>query len=913
MTLAAGEDGGQPLRNITLELRASQRLRRQAEEACEAAKCAHEGIAMWRADSESQASEAKGRAAQAAANTAARRTEAAQSKEAVRRARGKLLAASRLCRIVARRPKGACFVARRTAVKGVRRLLTKKRCTRNAPHLRVALRQARQGLARLSRRAASAAAEAREAEHACEAAFLSLEGCRAPEVAALERREATTSEFARLQGSDRELNLEHSQGHAIAERPRLTRRATVQPVDEPRRLSQLAGAIQMDWCVAIRPADGRPGARAMSVDDFLASAEARAVKALADERERGEFLLVCDSRWIVVGTALLDELTRPRVKVPPPRLNFFELLRASLGDPQFADVWLVPDGQRFHESVLGLDRANRIAPPQSLRKHLRPYQVKGFQWLVSLARNGLGAVLADDMGLGKTLQAIAFLLHMSQEGQLTDERGQQRPALVVVPPGLLRNWQREFLQWAPSLQVYVYHGMQRELPPRKGEGFDIFLTTYDMVRNDCRKLSDKDQAIFSCMVIDEAQAIKNHKAKRTRAVKEVGSVIGHTRIALSGTPIENKVDELHSIFDFVNYGYLGDFASFSQTFSKAIEQKRDSEQRQERLELLRRLTCPFQMRRLKTDPNILPDLPEKIDYLCSTALTAEQQRLYAAAQEEWRCRMDASRRASANHQFERRGHIFAMLENVRRICSHPLCLDRDKYPAACRDLRPAATAAASGKAARLVELLEDEILPAGQKVLIFATRKVVLRVLRMVLEARFPTVGLLEFTGELGLQERADVEQRFAMDPRVQVLLITVQCGGIGLNLTAASHVVHFDRLYNPAKEAQATDRCHRLGQRRAVCVHRMVTEGTYEERLEEIMQRKQDLSSLTVTRAEDWIADYDDQALFDLFTLRSGKGGAGRKAGAGAAVAVPPTPHTPQAGRRTRSPGSSAVKRPRF
>jgi SNF2 family DNA or RNA helicase len=418
------------------------------------------------------------------------------------------------------------------------------------------------------------------------------------------------------------------------------------------------------------------------------------------------------------------------------------------------------------------------------------------------------------------------------------------------------------------------------------------LTTYHVVRNDYQKLSDSDQITFSCMVIDEAQCIKNHKTLITKGVKEVGNVIGHTRIALSGTPIENKVDELHSIFDFVNYGYLGDYNTFSRDFSHPIEQRRNPQEHDEKVRLLKRLIHPFQMRRLKTDPNILPDLPRKIDYLVTVTLTPDQERLYKVVQDDWKATMEASRERSDNHRFQRRGHIFAMLESTRRVCSHPLCLDKTKYPLACRNLSVAKTPTASGKTARLMELL-DEIVPTGEKVVVFVTRYAILKLLLELVTSKYKSTGMepLEFSGSLSLQERSNVEQRFGQESQCQVLLITVQCGGIGLNLTAASHVVHFDRCYNPAKEAQATDRCHRLGQTRPVCVHRIVTEGTYEERLEEIMRRKQSLSDLTVTRAEDWIADYDDDALFDLFMLRSGgrsSGASGSRADSSPALPLP-------------------------
>lgn len=679
---------------------------------------------------------------------------------------------------------------------------------------------------------------------------------------------------SKVQQLREELTL-HGEAAMLA---KILRRATLPDGPRPRRAMQLAKQMKMDWCCITASADGK--ATSVSIAEFMDTPECGKVKELAEAygaRNDFEFVFWFPSneiqagRYLRLSAQLWPKLNSPLYKNPPTQLNFFELLRASLGDSQFHDVWLVPEAPHFHQKALGLDRMTDFVPPQAVAPQLRPYQLAGFRWMACLCKNGLGAVLADDMGLGKTLQCISVLLYLKEQKLLTNEENQKCPALVVVPPGLLQNWQREFQRWAPTLSFYVYHGPKRSLPLNKGRDYDLLLTTYEMVRNDREKFADAQTICFSGMVIDEAQKIKNHGALVSKAVKEVGNAIGHTRIALSGTPIENKVDELHSIFDFVNYGYLGDQENFARTFSRIIEKGRDPQKKNESLQLLKRLTTPFQMRRLKTDPNILPDLPDKIDISSTTNLTKEQEKLYVAIQEDFRSTMTQSREtAGTNHAFQRRGHIFAMLEQVRRVCSHPLCLDKEKYPQSCKNMAVQQRVESSGKTSRLVELLE-EILPAKEKAVVFATRKDIISVLEKLIRDRFKFTNVLIFTGDLSFQERSRVENRFQTDPTCQVLLITLQCGGIGLNLTAANHVIHFDRCYNPAKEAQATDRCHRLGQKRSVCVHRLITEGTYEEQLEKIMARKQDLSSLTVTRAEDWIADYDDEALFDLFMLRTG------------------------------------------
>ncbi|CAK9113963.1 Uncharacterized ATP-dependent helicase YwqA [Durusdinium trenchii] len=594
--------------------------------------------------------------------------------------------------------------------------------------------------------------------------------------------------------------------------------------------------------------------------------------------------LLEDGRYVTLRGKLWPKLTSPVYKHPPIKLNFFELLRASLGDAQFSDVWLVPEAPHFHQKALGLDRMTDIKPPQAVENCLRPYQLAGFRWLACLSKNGLGAVLADDMGLGKTLQAISVLLYMKDiklgwgsrflsdpEGLLV-ENGKKRPFLTVVPPGLLRNWQREFERWAPSLRIYTYHGPKRSLPDDMGRAYDVLLTTYEIVRNERLKFSDVDVICFSGMIIDEAQKIKNHGALVSKAIKEVGNAIGHTRIALSGTPIENKVDELHSIFDFVNYGYLGDQASFSATFSRIIEKGLRSVSGSISALALYATQTPCILHawcraRLTEDRSCIDNntdkralalevgWPDHLRTLDQHELSEwRQEKLYAAIQHDFRVKMTSSAETRENHKFERRGHIFAMLEHARRVCSHPLCLDRGKYPDSCKGMTVQRRVESSGKTVRLCELL-DEIVPAKEKAVVFATRKDVISVLAGLIGNRFHDMTVLIFTGDLSLQdarilcgvERNEVEQRFQTDPKCQLLLITLQCGGIGLNLTAANHVIHFDRCYNPAKEAQATDRCHRIGQKRSVCVHRLITEGTYEEQLEKIMARKQDLSSLTV------------------------------------------------------------------
>mmetsp|Transcript_82549 Transcript_82549/g.129972 ORF Transcript_82549/g.129972 Transcript_82549/m.129972 type:complete len:1049 (+) Transcript_82549:40-3186(+) len=689
--------------------------------------------------------------------------------------------------------------------------------------------------------------------------------------AATQQVESLEKTFKATQDELSSLRSELDAGKAGAIQPHLCRLVSLPPDlssgHSHIRFTDLVALVEMDWCVGLGPASE------MKLQEFLDGCCGSLSKALlAGSDELCILKAEADSQhaFVSFSNPILKELRSDRLKILPPRLNAFDLLRASLGDPHFHDLHLRPPGVAFYQQALGFDRMTDIPVPEKTAAALRPYQKRGFQWMASLARNGLGAVLADDMGLGKTLQAITLILYLKEAGLMTDQHGQPRPSLVAVPPGLVMNWQREFDKWAGnSLKVHSYYGMKRSLPPNHGVGVDVVLTSYHTLRLDSRKFVDPDQISFSSMFLDEAQHIKNPKAQITKAIKQIGNIVGHSRFALSGTPVENKMDELHSIHDFVNFGYLGDQETFQRDFSRIIEQKKDVAARKTAADLLKRLIDPFQMRRLKTDKNILPDLPDRIDYQCPVELTPIQKEFYLAAQEEFTRKLDISRQQAANHNFERRGHIFAQLEKCRIICCHPAALLQEKRPAGVASSNVSMLATESGKCSRLMELLED-IIASNQKVLVFLMRRRVVDLLKTIITAKFRGTKVLKMTGEVSVKERVKVEKAFQEDEDCKVLLLTVGVGGVGLNLTAASHVIHFDRCYNPAKEQQATDRSHRLGQRHAVCVHTLVTTGTYEERLDDIMREKSELSNMTVTTADDWIASYDDDEVRELFMLRS-------------------------------------------
>lgn len=602
----------------------------------------------------------------------------------------------------------------------------------------------------------------------------------------------------------------------------------------------------------------------------------------------------------------------------PAEVHSFALLKAALGAEE--NIVLSDKVQAFFDSPeIGIIRAKEVPPPNCVANSLRPYQLTGYHWLVNNARNGLGCILADDMGLGKTLQAISLMLYLKSNGLLT------KPMLVVVPTGLLGTWQRELKQWAgDTLKVNLYFGKERKAvagmsepekrrpkaePPapkrrklsqkqpapsaylpvpekqtraKKSEAHvetDVFLTSYGVFRSDAAKrFSQKD--IFGGMILDEAQQIKNYDTKISQEVKRVAELVGPVRVSLSGTPVENKMADLHSQFEFILPGYLAaSRADFQKSYERPLQMA--SKRRHSAIpdyaaatakEKLQQIVGPFMLRRKKTDPNIVPDLPDKVEMSHEVELTAFQRKLYKAVQEAYerdRAQLD---RTAASYKLARSGAIFKMLQGLREICNHPACLDQKRRPSdvAAADYPAAEKEKASGKSEKLHELLEETIFPNNEKVLIFCTSLSAIDVLSKQIQRHFNTQPLV-LQGDVSQKQRDALVQKFQTDDRCTVLLSS-GVGGTGLTLTAATHVVHYDRCYNPAKEAQCTDRAHRIGQHRTVTVHTLTSQDSFEARLDEIMQRKRHLSDITSSSSENWIADYDDDEVRELFRLGSSR-----------------------------------------
>jgi SNF2 family DNA or RNA helicase len=492
-----------------------------------------------------------------------------------------------------------------------------------------------------------------------------------------------------------------------------------------------------------------------------------------------------------------------------------------------------------------------VPTPRHFRGILRPYQLRGVSWLMYLNRFGLGACLADDMGLGKTVELIAFLL-LKREDKEKDEKENNgesesedghNPALLICPMSVAGNWQREIERFAPSLRVLMHHGLNR----LTGQGFreeaekaDVVITTYSLAQRDEEDLS---AVSWGHVVLDEAQSIKNQSARQTQSIKRLKA---NQKIALTGTPVENRLSELWSIMDFLNPGYMGSFESFRKSFVLPIEKYNSKSVS----EVLRSLIQPFILRRLKTDATVIKDLPDKMEMKVNSNLTPEQATLYAAEVEEMLARIESS------EGMERRGQILAALTKLKQICNHPALFLQDGSPLEGR----------SGKLARLEEMLE-EVISEGDRALIFTQFAGMGAMLRHRLQEKLGVEALF-LHGKTSRKQREEMIQRF-QSGRSPIFILSLKAGGFGLNLTAANHVFHFDRWWNPAVENQATDRAFRIGQKKNVFVHKFVCLGTLEERIDQMIEQKKALADSVIGTGESWLTELSNSALRDLLSLR--------------------------------------------
>jgi superfamily II DNA or RNA helicase len=481
-------------------------------------------------------------------------------------------------------------------------------------------------------------------------------------------------------------------------------------------------------------------------------------------------------------------------------------------------------------------RLRPMGTPAGFTGQLRPYQERGLSWLRFLGDLGLGGILADDMGLGKTIQLLSLVsAQASQAG---------RPTLLVCPMSLVGNWQREAARFTPDLRVHVHHGADRldgDSLAGALAGADLVITSYGVATRDQAALS---QLTWARVVCDEAQNIKNHATKQARAVRGLPAA---ARIALTGTPVENRLSELWSIMEFTNPGLLGPAAKFREKYAIPIERHGSPEA----AEALKRLTQPFMLRRLKTDKSIISDLPDKQEMKVWCNLTPEQASLYAATVTDM-----LNRIAEVSDDISRRGLVLATMAKLKQVCNHPAHLlgDGSRLPGR------------SGKLARLEEIC-DEIVAEGSKALCFTQYAEFGRMLQPHLAARFGC-PVLFLHGGTSKKQRDAMVTTFAELDEPALFLLSLKAGGTGLNLTAASHVIHVDRWWNPAVEDQATDRAFRIGQRKNVQVRKFVCVGTLEERIDAMIEEKKNLAERIVGTGESWLTELSVDDLRTVLTL---------------------------------------------
>ncbi|WP_337389887.1 DEAD/DEAH box helicase [Duodenibacillus massiliensis] len=578
----------------------------------------------------------------------------------------------------------------------------------------------------------------------------------------------------------------------------------------------LMDLLDFDWKVAV-------GGEAISREEL------KALSAMAGRvvRFHDSFMFVDEK-----------ELTRIRNRIEAQKqgLTKMAILRAALtGDMDSSPVQLT---EAVRTALQRLLKETDTPIPTTVKATLRPYQERGYRWMMRNVRIGIGSILADDMGLGKTLQVITLL-----EGLRTRRELKGKPALIVVPTSLITNWQRETARFAPKLKLHVYYGPGRALPGEK-ETVHAVLTTYGTLRSSVNTLAER---AWRLLILDEAQAVKNY---RTSTFKSVRTVKADGVVAMSGTPVENRLMEYWSIMEATNPGLLGSATGFKNTFAQPIEIEHD----EETAEQFKRVTAPFILRRLKTDKAIAPELPQKIstDEYCT--LTKEQALLYDKV-----VKKSLEQINDGMSPMERRAMVLTLMMKLKQICNAPAQYAKDgSY----------ASAEYSGKMQRLFGILED-LEAAGRKVLIFTQFREMGKLLqKWIGEKTGSTPKFIH--GGVAQKERQAIVDSFQTNRSDKVLILSLKAAGTGLNLTAATAIIHYDLWWNPAVENQATDRAYRIGQKSSVNVYRFISAETFEEKINTMIESKKALAEMTVETGENWIGDLSKNELQEIFTLQT-------------------------------------------
>ncbi len=539
-------------------------------------------------------------------------------------------------------------------------------------------------------------------------------------------------------------------------------------------------------------------------------------------------LIEYKGKFILIDKEETDKLLS-RLKKPDFVMNKMELLHHALSGK--IDDYDFDYDAAFARIVSNFTKVEDIALPKNLQGKLRPYQEIGYRWLYTNTTKGFGCCIADDMGLGKTVQVISLILKLKEENKL------KKPALVVCPTTLLGNWERELETFAPSLKTHIYHGFNREFSIET----DVILTTYAILRIDLEEFKKYN---WDILIIDEAQNIKNSSTSQTQAVKAIKA---NMKVAMTGTPVENRLSELWSIFDFINKGYLGSLTDFSKNYSMPIEKFKETQRAQK----LKQAISPFMLRRLKTDKTIISDLPEKIvlDEYCY--LTKAQAALYERVLSQ-----SMSEIQSAGQGINRRGAIFKLITSLKQVCNHPYHYLKHG------DM----SLSASGKTEKLMQIL-NTIVSNNEKALVFTQYKEMGSILEKITKEEFNFEPLF-FHGSLNVKQREEMIKEFSDNSDKKIMILSLKAGGLGLNLTSASNVIHYDLWWNPAVEDQATDRTYRIGQDKNVMVHRFITLSTFEEKIDKIIKDKRELADSAVFIGEKIITELSDDEIYEIFSL---------------------------------------------
>ncbi len=557
---------------------------------------------------------------------------------------------------------------------------------------------------------------------------------------------------------------------------------------------------------------------------------------------RQQYIIQKDDKWIMLPQSKIEEIFEEISELDPiirNKASFATLVGVKSKNQDFEsdiDLHMDREVKDYLEHFL-TPTEDQYEIPESFRGVLRPYQKKGYQWMRSHRDKRIGVCLADDMGLGKTIQAITYLLDIKRES---------KTHLIICPTSVLGNWKRELERFAPSLNVKVHHGADRakEVTSFKNElsGEDVLITSYALLLRDQHLFENEE---WNAVILDEAQMIKNPTTKQSRLVRSLKSV---HRIALTGTPMENRLQELWSISDFLNPGYLGNRTSFNQQFIRPIEK----EGKRERVEVLKRLIQPFLLRRSKQQTSIVEELPEKTETKIHCQLTKEQASLYQMVVDQIREKLQSTT------GMERRGTILGGITKLKQVCNHPSLLTWDEP-----------IASHSGKITEFLQILNSKVKD-GEKALVFTQYVKMGDLLKELLERETTDMKVFFLHGGIPSQKREQMLKQFRETKSKKcVFILSIKAGGVGLNLTEANHVIHLDRWWNPAVENQATDRAYRIGQEQNVSVYKMITKGTLEEGIDQLIDRKSHLTSQIVSHEDQWVTEMSDKELIELIRLR--------------------------------------------